>query len=151
MLGAFMSVAIQACADDDQTVIEEPNSSNNGGDNEENNESSSNNSSAGNETPRCNCAWSAQRMTSVTYYDEKGEISSKTTCSYDSHGRVAKTETLSYLYNNTGQRFLAMVNSTTYTYSGNTQIGIQKIISYNENGGIQTSSTIKIESCLYEE
>ena len=34
MLGAFMSVAIQACADDDQTVIEEPNSSNNGGDNE---------------------------------------------------------------------------------------------------------------------
>lgn len=151
MIGAFMSVAIQACADDDQTETQGPNSSNNGNNGGNENESSSDDDNAENQMPHCNCSWAAQRMASITNYDENGIIFSKITYSYDSHGRVAKSETLSYSYNNSGQRFLNSVDIITYTYSGKIQIGIHKYTSYNENGGIQSSYTMKTEYCLYEE
>lgn len=127
VLGAVISLAIQACGNDKVDTGRSSSESGSGA--------------------SCNCAWSSQKFSSQIIYDENGLESNRIEYEYDNIGRVISLKHVNYA-NISGKRFLLYEIETDYTYadSDNIRYGTTSSVYYDESGTItsQTKTTEKI-------
>lgn len=125
MLGACLSVAIPACADDDPVAEKEESSEEMG--------SSNGQGSSNDEGKQCTCGY--RQLASHVYYDEEGKVSNKGRYDYDDQGRQIKSYQEAYSTTNTGVHYLSSTTTITYTYLTNgNQTSVSRFVSYNEHG-----------------
>lgn len=128
VLGAVISLAIQACGNDKVDTGRSSSESGSGA--------------------SCNCAWSSQKFSSQIIYDENGLESNRIEYEYDDVGRLIGYKSLSYTPNGSGKRYLFCEQKVDYTYadSDNIRYGTTTFVYYDESGTItnQTKTTDKI-------
>lgn len=140
VLGACLSVAIPACADDEPVAKKEQGSDDFGSSNGQN---SSNDGGW-----ECNCG--TRRVSSSIRYAGDGKVSYKALNDYDDQGRVIKAYIESYL-SNTNVYYLLYTNTITYTYpTNNKRVSVDQIIQYNEYGKQTSISTTRTEEVFYD-
>ena len=148
ILGALISLTIQACGGDHDEVVKIPNDENN---------SSENDSSDGGTCEKCNCFWGSQKIANYVNYDEEGEESSRGDYTYDSEGREIGCKTMIYQKNLSGnlsgKRYLAYVQEVEYTYSVSNDIQYSKTksIYYDETGQIMRVDKTSGKRSLYKQ
>ena len=133
VLGAIISLAIQACGND---------------------KIDTGRSSSGNGlSTSCNCAWISQKFSSQIYYDENGLESARTDYEYDDIGRLVVMKYIAYGESVSGIRYLAHETRYNYTYadSDNIRYGTVTSVVYDENGAITNQTKTTEKMILYKQ
>ncbi len=123
VVGAMVSLSIQACADDYNEIPEQNKT-----------ESSSNSSGTSNDFS----AWKNDGIESYVSYNENGQMSHQANYTYNSKGWVTKVTTISYYAN--GSKNYEQTITYTYSSSGDIRYGNFVQITYLENGQIYNTT-----------
>lgn len=128
VLGAVISLAIQACGND---------------------KIDTGRSSSGNDSgASCNNVWDNSKYASYITYDEAGQEYYRVDYEYDDFGRLIGYKTLNYTTSASGKRYLLAESKVEYTYadSDNIRYGTTTSVYYDEKGTItnQTKTTEKV-------
>lgn len=100
VLGALVSITIQACGGDENKFEQDC--------------GSGNSTSSAN----CECSWESQNMAYYEICDENGQISNRWDYVYDNKGRMVEAKSVQYQKGYpSGKRYLSFVNHSVYTYS----------------------------------
>ena len=139
MLGALISLTIQACGGDKDEIVKT---------------SSGGSTTSDDKTSEmCNCAWASQKIASQVVYDEDRQESSRTDYVYDNQGKLTGMKMMLYAKNSSGRRYLSWVQEIEYTYSDSNDIqySTTKSIQYDEIGQITNTSKTFGKMILYKE
>lgn len=128
VLGAIISLAIQACGND---------------------KIDTGRSSSGNDSHASyNSAWDNPKLASSVFYDEAGQEYYRVDYEYDDFGRLIGYKTLNYTTSASGKRYLLSESKIEYTYadSDNVRYGTTMTTQYDENEEIirKTKTTEKV-------
>lgn len=128
VLGAVISLAIQACGNDKVDT--------------------GCSSSGSSSDTSCNSVWDNPKYASYITYDENGLESNRFDYEYDDVGRLISAKQTLYSQNLSGKKYLYIEFETNYTYadSDNIRYGTVTQVYYDENGTItnQTKTTEKV-------
>lgn len=132
VLGALISITIQACGGDGNKF---------GG--------SGNSGSSTN----CECSWGSQNIDYSETCDENGEITYRVDYAYDNRGRMIESKVVQYVKGYpSGKRYLFYTNHSTYTYSDSDDCRYGRTISiyYNEDGSVRSEDRSSDKLVLYK-
>lgn len=133
VLGAVISLAIQACGNDKVDTGR---------------------SSSGNDSgASCNNVWDNPKYASYISYDEAGQEYYRVDYEYDDFGCLIGYKTLNYTTSASGKRYLLHEQKVDYTYadSDNIRYGTTTSVSYDENGAITSQGKSTDKAILYKQ
>ena len=134
VLGALVSITIQACGGDENKFEQDC--------------GSGNSTSSAN----CECSWESQNMAYYEICDENGQISNRWDYVYDNKGRMVEAKSVQYQKGYpSGKRYLSFVNHSVYTYSdsGDCRYGRTVSTLYNEDGSVMREDQSSEKMILY--
>ena len=134
VLGALVSITIQACGGDENKFEQDC--------------GSGNSTSSAN----CECSWESQNMAYYEICDDNGQISNRWDYVYDNKGRMVEAKSVQYQKGYpSGKRYLSFVNHSVYTYSdsGDCRYGRTVSTLYNEDGSVMREDQSSEKMILY--